>query len=83
MVNMVKVVIAVLVFISILAFGIFGKKAGRLFVFKGARTRESESASIVISVLLVLSFVAIKKHLKAVIIFVLAALLELYAIQQF
>ena len=40
------------------------------------------TAAIVISVLLVLSFVAIKKHLKAVIIFVLAALLELYAIQQ-
>lgn len=40
------------------------------------------TAAIVISIVLVLSFAEIKKHLKAVIIFVLAVLLELYAIQQ-
>ena len=39
-------------------------------------------AAIVISVLLILSFAQIKKHLKAVIVFVLAVLFELYAIQQ-
>lgn len=40
------------------------------------------TAAIIISVVLVLSFVEIKKYLKAVIIFVLGVLLELYAIQQ-
>lgn len=40
------------------------------------------TAAIVISVVLVLSFAQIKKHLKAVIVFVLGILLELYAIQQ-
>ena len=40
------------------------------------------TAAIVISVVLVLSFAEIKKHLKAVIIFALSVLLELYAIQQ-
>ena len=40
------------------------------------------TAAIVISVVLILSFVEIKKHLKAVIVFVLGVLLELYAIQQ-
>lgn len=40
------------------------------------------TAAIIISVVLILSFAAIKKHLKAVIVFVLGVLLELYAIQQ-
>jgi len=40
------------------------------------------TAAIIISVVLILSFAQIKKTLKAVIIFVLGVLLELYAIQQ-
>lgn len=40
------------------------------------------TAAIVISIVLVLSFAEIKKHLKAVIVFVLGVLFELYAIQQ-
>lgn len=40
------------------------------------------TAAIVISLLLIMSFVQIKKHLKATIIFVLGVLSELYAIQQ-
>ena len=40
------------------------------------------TVAIVISIVLFLSFAEIKKHLKAVIIFALSVLLELYAIQQ-
>lgn len=42
----------------------------------------ARTIAIVTSVVLVLSFAQIKKHLKAVITFVLGVLLELYAIQQ-